>query len=215
MLIATTNSKGGVGKTTLAVHLAVWLHERGNKVVLVDCDVQESSSAWVAEAEPGLIVVRLHTPDEILEELPELLADSTVVADGPAGLAEQTRALLLLAELALVPLGPSVLDLRAAAQAVRVLEQARKVRRGAGPSGLLVLNRLQARTRLGREVAEAASDLNIPVAQSLLSLRQAFADACGQGTVVWRMGAHARAAAVEMEKLLEEIWASAERCEKR
>ena len=57
MYIAMVNAKGGVGKRTLAVHLAVWLHEQGRRVILVDCDLQRSSSQWLAEAEPGVRVV--------------------------------------------------------------------------------------------------------------------------------------------------------------
>jgi len=44
MIVALSNSKGGVGKSTIAVHLAVWLAERGRKVILIDSDVQASSS---------------------------------------------------------------------------------------------------------------------------------------------------------------------------
>ncbi|HRZ38724.1 MAG TPA: ParA family protein, partial [Candidatus Paceibacterota bacterium] len=54
MVIALSNSKGGVGKSTLAVHLAVSWHEEGRRVALVDADVQGSSSLWLHEAEPQL-----------------------------------------------------------------------------------------------------------------------------------------------------------------
>ena len=54
MNIVFANTKGGVGKSTLAVHLAVWLHDQGKKVALVDADKQRSSSPWVTEAEPKL-----------------------------------------------------------------------------------------------------------------------------------------------------------------
>ena len=37
MFIAVVNEKGGVGKSTLAVHLATWLFDRGAKVALIDC----------------------------------------------------------------------------------------------------------------------------------------------------------------------------------
>ena len=46
MIFAFTNSKGGVGKSTLSVHLAVWLKERSDSVALIDSDVQGSSSGW-------------------------------------------------------------------------------------------------------------------------------------------------------------------------
>lgn len=47
MIAAIVNQKGGVGKTTLAVHLAVWLHERGLRVAFIDADGQSSSSRWI------------------------------------------------------------------------------------------------------------------------------------------------------------------------
>ena len=54
MIIAIANTKGGVGKTTLAVHLAAWLHEKGYSVILADCDTQRSASEWVRQAAPGI-----------------------------------------------------------------------------------------------------------------------------------------------------------------
>ena len=58
MIIAIANSKGGVGKSTLAVHLAAWLHEQGHQVTLADCDTQHSSSEWIREAVPEIKAVR-------------------------------------------------------------------------------------------------------------------------------------------------------------
>src|ERR1700680_3936290 len=54
MIIVVANSKGGVGKSTLAVHLAAWLHEQGHTVTLADCDTQHSSSDWATEAVPDV-----------------------------------------------------------------------------------------------------------------------------------------------------------------
>ena len=54
MIVTIANSKGGVGKSTLAVHLAAWLHEQGHRVVLADCDTQHSSSDWMHEAVPEI-----------------------------------------------------------------------------------------------------------------------------------------------------------------
>ena len=93
MIIAIANSKGGVGKSTVAVHLAAWLHEQGYRVTLADCDTQQSSSEWVREAVPGIKAVRLDNPDVILNELPLLAADTDfVIADGPGSQTETSRA---------------------------------------------------------------------------------------------------------------------------
>ena len=143
MVIALSNSKGGVGKSTLAVHLAVSWHEQGRQVALVDADVQGSSSLWLHEAAPQVPVFRLQTPDEVLEQAPPLAAKfERVVIDGPAGLSEVTRAILLVADTALLPCGPSVLDLRAVHEALRVVRQAQQIRQGP-PVPVLVPNKLQ------------------------------------------------------------------------
>src|SRR6266404_7783422 len=131
MIIAIVNSKGGVGKSTLAVHLAAWLHEQGHSVTLADCDTQHSSSEWVGEAMPDVKTVRLADPDEILDRLPALsqLTDF-VVADGPGSNTETSRALLLRGDLALVPCKASMLEVRALAQATMSLRHAQDIRKG-------------------------------------------------------------------------------------
>jgi chromosome partitioning protein len=118
MIIAVANSKGGVGKSTLSVHLAAWLHKHGHRVILADCDTQQSSPQWIREAEPGVRAVRLDNPDMILNELPTLAEEADyVVADGPGSQTETSRALLLRAQLAIVPAKASMLEVRALAKA--------------------------------------------------------------------------------------------------
>jgi chromosome partitioning protein len=204
MIIALTNSKGGVGKSTLAVHLAVWLSEQGRAVALVDADVQAASSVWMQEAAPAMKVFRLQTPDDILEQVPPLRNEfADLVIDGPAGLSEVTRTILFVADLTLLPCGPSVLDLRAANDAIRVVRQAQRIRHGP-PQAVLVPNKLQVQTRLSQELLQTARSLEIPAAGGL-RLRQSYADAAGQGQVVWRMGPRARAAAQEIQELFWEL----------
>jgi chromosome partitioning protein len=204
MLFAFTNSKGGVGKSTLAVHSTVWLAEKGKRVALVDADVQGSSSAWLREASPETTLVRLATPDDVLEQVPIIQAEfEHVIIDGPAGLSELTRAILLLADVTFLPCTPSVLDLRAVNDAIRVVRQVQNIRKGP-PKALLIPNRIQVQYRLSQELLETAKSLEIP-ASSGLRLRQAYADAAGQGTVVWHMGPRAIDAAVEIQQLFKEL----------
>ena len=203
-IIALTNSKGGVGKSTVAVHLAAWCAEQGRHTALVDADAQGASSLWLHEAAPDIALFRLQTPDDILDQVPQLAAQfDALVIDGPGGLSEVTRAVLLVAHLALLPCGPSVLDLRAVQEAIRVVGQAQRIR-GGSPQAALVPNKLQVQYRLTQELLAAVRTLGMPV-RSGLRLRQAYADAAGQGTLVWRLGPRGLAATEELSRLFEEL----------
>src|SRR5271157_6029901 len=152
MIIVVANSKGGVGKSTLAVHLSAWLHEQGHTVTLADCDTQQSSSAWASEAIPQVKVVRLNDPDAVYEQLPDLGKETDyVVADGPGSNTETSRALLLCADLALIPCKASMLEVRALSEATKVLRHAQQARRGA-PDATIVLSMVGKHYRLTRDM---------------------------------------------------------------
>ncbi len=205
MIIAIANSKGGVGKSTLAVHLAAWLQKQGHRVTLADCDTQQSSSEWIRESVPEIKAVRLDNPDEILNDLPLLNQESDyVVADGPGSQTETSRALLLRADLAIVPCKASMLEVRALAKATEVLRQAQDIR-GGKPAAVIVLSMVGRNYRLTQDMKEAAAALGLPLATTAMILRQIYADAPGQGSVVWGMGTRAREAATEVEQLFREL----------
>ena len=205
MIIVVANSKGGVGKSTLAVHLAAWLHEQGHSVTLADCDTQHSSSEWVGEAVPDVKTVRLADPNEILDRLPTLGQQADyVVADGPGSNTETSRALLLRADLALVPCKASMLEVRALAQATNVLRQAQDIR-GGQPRAVIVLSMVGKNYRLTQDMKDAAAALELPLAKTALTLKQIYADAPGQGAVVWQLGARGREAADEVQSLFREV----------
>lgn len=204
-IIAVANSKGGVGKSTASVHLAAWLYEQGHRVILADCDTQQSSSEWIKEACPGVRAVRLDNPDHILNELPVLAQDADyVVADGPGSQTETSRALLLRANLAIVPCKASMLEVRALAKATEVLRQAQDIRGGV-PKAIIVLSMVGKNYRLTQDMREAAAALNLPLAKTPMILRQIYADAPGQGALVWNMGARAREASEEVKRIFSEI----------
>ena len=203
MIFGIVGNKGGIGKTTLSVHLACWLREKGKKVALVDSDPQGSSSRWVRAALPEVSVKKLTTSDDIIETVPQIAEENDdVVVDGLPGLSDITRAILLITDKAILPCGPSQLDLLAVFEAVRVLRQAQQIR-GGKPHALIVPNRLQTRYRLSKELMVALESLGVPISSGL-GLRQHFADAPGQSTLVWRMHG-AGQAADEIEKLLIEV----------
>lgn len=205
MIITIANSKGGVGKSTIAVHLAAWLHRHGHRVILADCDTQQSSSEWIREAIPEIKTLRLDNPNEILDDLPGLdLETDFVIADGPGSQTETSLALLLRANLAIVPCKASMLEIRALSKATDSLRRARDIRNGE-PRAVIVLSMVGKHHRLTKDMKDAATALNFPMAGTPLILRQIYADSPGQGQVVWNMGSRANDAAAEIDQLFREI----------
>jgi chromosome partitioning protein len=205
MIIVIANSKGGVGKSTLAVHLSAWLHKQGHRVILADCDSQASSSEWLKEAVPEIATIRLANPDQILDTLPALAQEAEyVIADGPGSNTETSRALLLRADFAIVPCKASMLEIRALAQATAVLRQAQDIRAGV-PRASIVLSMVGKNYRLTQDMKDAATALDLPLAATALTLRQIYADAPGQEAVVWMMGSRGKDAAEEVESLFREL----------
>jgi chromosome partitioning protein len=127
-----------------------------------------------------------------------------VVCDGPGSQTETSRALLLRADLAIVPCKASMLEVRALAKATDVLRQAQDIRGGA-PRAVIVLSMVGKTYRLTKDMKDAAAALQLPLARVAMTLRQIYADAPGQQAVVWRMGARGREAADEMQSLFAEI----------
>ncbi len=205
MIIVIANSKGGVGKSTIAAHLCVWLAEQGHRVILADCDMQHSSSHWLKDVAPDIRTERLNTPDEILDRIRSLNQEADyVIADGPGSNSETSRALLLHGEFAFVPCKASMLEVRALAQTTNVLRQVQQIRNGR-PFATIILSMVGKNYRLTKDMKDAAAALDMALADSVVIQRQIYADAPGQKTVVWNLGARGRDAAKEMKELFKEI----------
>ena len=205
MIIALVNSKGGVGKSTLAGNLVGWLHEHEQSVILVDCDTQSSSSEWIREALPQVQVVRFSNADEVLDELPSLAKEAEyVIADGPGSQIETSRALLMWADMAIIPCKASMFEARALDKNTAFVRQAQAIRKGP-PHAVSVLSMVGREYRLTRDMIEAASNLKLSLTKTAVTLRQAYADAPGQATFVWKMGYHAKNAAEEIDALFREL----------
>ena len=113
MVISIVNQKGGVGKSTLTVHLAAMLRELHQDVAVYDADAQRSSSEWLKRSgfDIPFEVIDPHDLEGIPGQIVALGRNHQfVVCDGPGGLGEVTRTLLALTDLALFPIPPSYLD---------------------------------------------------------------------------------------------------------
>ena len=205
MVIVLANTKGGVGKSTLAVHLAIWLFDHGHSVALLDADRQRSSSVWLNEAEPKITTRTAWAPDDCVTAVRQLQQDHTfLIGDGQASLDDLGRTLLLMADLAVLPVTPSILDVRSVQQATGVLRYAQELNRG-GPAGWLLMNRMRRRDVISREVTAAMPALGMQICAAQIRDLQAFRDAAQQGTVVTRMGRRAEHATADVEQAFNEL----------
>lgn len=111
-VIVLASSKGGTGKTTLAAALAVEARRRGRRVALVDADPQQSLARWHAmrESQVGDTSLQLVTASEPAG----ITRNAWVLVDTPSAMLEKIEDAVVLADLVVVPVRPSMLDVDAA-----------------------------------------------------------------------------------------------------
>ncbi len=184
MIIALLNQKGGVGKTTLAVHLAEVLSRLDKSVLLVDADPQGSALDWAANRpdNPRFPVLGLPKPT-LHRELPAIAKNHDfVLIDGPPRVNELARAAIMASDVVLIPVQPSPFDVWAAKEIVDLLREASAFKENI--KSAFVINRKIVNTAIGRDVVEALSSYPVPVLKTSIGQRVAFAECAAQGLTV-------------------------------
>lgn len=208
-VISVIQQKGGVGKTTLTVHLA---HELKRlrpklKVAIADADPQQSSTKWIMRGKSngvnGIDVQPVAHDGEgkrLKKELSSIEAD-LVLVDLPPAIESVSLRAALYADLMLVPVGASALDIEAARAAIDVCEEA--IDLDERKKMLLIPSKVRTNTKAGKELRSVLSGWG-PVSKATIGLRIHFSDAAtageGIGTYAPNSAAHK-----EIKQLAKEI----------
>jgi len=207
-IVGIIQTKGGAGRSTLATNLAAHFSAK-DPTTLVDCDLpQGTSSSWFALRQTevpsnSLILAKAQNHLELIQKIKEHapLSRYTIV-DGPPRLAEMTRAILILSDLCLIPLGASAAEIWSTTDLLQTLEEAKSYKSGVDVR--LVWTRYRAQTREAQELTEAVErELKLDQLDSRLGYRVAFSEALARGLSV-EEGAD-RIAGAEVSGLAEEV----------
>jgi chromosome partitioning protein len=174
--IAIISQKGGAGKTTLALHLAVAAERSGRTAVIIDLDPQASATSWKdsrADESPAVVSAQASRLAAVLDAAGKGGAQLTIIDTAPHS-ESSALAAARAADLILIPCRPAILDLRAISSSIELA-------RLAGKSAAVVLNSVPPRGNLADEAAAAVAGYGVEVAPVQLGQRAAFMHALTGG----------------------------------
>jgi chromosome partitioning protein len=177
--IALLSQKGGSGKTTISLNLAIAATLNGKTAVVIDLDPQQSAARWarLRPDQPPLFLSG-HSPNltDLVARAKDGGADLVVIDTAPKS---ENAALTAarLADLIVIPCQPSSLDLDAVADTVNIANLAKR-------PALFVLNNCRASSHLAEQAKEALTAFAYPVATTQLGSRVAFIKSLSDGKAV-------------------------------
>lgn len=187
--VAVISQKGGSGKTTLSINLAIAATETQKQAVIIDLDPQQSATRWarLRKAEQPVIVPG-HGPNlaDLVARAEAAGADFVFIDTAPKS-ESAALAAAKLADLVLIPCQPSSLDLDAIADTVNIVALAKR-------PAAFVLNAVRTSSSLAEDAEEALSAYPIPLAPVRIVSRVVYVRSLAEGKGVPEFAPHSPAA---------------------
>jgi chromosome partitioning protein len=206
LVVAFLNTKGGVGKSTLAAHFAIELFDRGIATSLVDADPQGTAINHVQSAEPDLrcqTATKLEQIDAAIEELSA--HHQVVVLDSPGKTGEAVTVISFLCDVAIIPLQPSTADVLASSPVLGLIKASQRSR-GGKPLPWIVLNLTRKNDVVAKRYRHDHQERStIPIAKTQIRRLDDYRDAYGLATVATRQKADSYGAGTDIRNLIDEV----------
>ena len=203
MILAVLSTKGGTGKSTVALNLTGALSRANHKVLLIDADPQGSIARWAKEGRQDSLDVLVH-PDPVAEKKVQKKGKKydLVIFDSPPTFKKRVQAVLQAADRLIIPVTPGMADVWSTARLIDMYLDVKEKRPNL--DARLLINRVDRRTRLGREFRGVLERLSIPIFLTEIPQRAAYGEAWLKGMTVDRL-APKGAAAQDFRRLSREV----------
>lgn len=185
MIVSIINQKGGVGKTTLSIHIASTLALAGKKVLLIDADAQGSALDWAGARDSEHILSVVGMPSNTLHKQVKLLKDDYdfIVIDGPPRVYDVAKSCIAASDIVLIPIQPSPYDVWSAEEVLKLVREVKEpLSTYKTIKAAFVLNRVITNSVIGRDVHEVLKQYDIPTFKQGLFQRVAYTESASRGT---------------------------------
>ncbi len=198
--IAIISQKGGAGKTTIGIHLAVAAEQRGLNTALFDLDPQASASSWSDKRgtpSPAVVSAQAARLTSLLEQAALQSADLVIIDSAPNA-DSASLAAARAADLILIPCRPAAFDLNAIGTTLNLAAVA-------GRPAYVVLNAVPTAGKVGEEARKALESGGVKVAGPVLHHLVAFSHSVNDGRTAQELDAKSKAA-LEVKALFDWVY---------